>query len=206
MARRDEAGELATSWLGAMVDGSRPFRWTAQGPATVVAEPHSDLPCTVFASARGFAGCWVATLFLMAGRRATTCYWQWATSGARQAPPARRRGDRRRRMGHRHAAADRSKLDQEPCRVICSSPSATTGPVWANRAVFQEEHVPRLIETDHGRVALMSDGKLIEIFDDTASATHAGYEQFGVGGFSTHPIGHPPWRIASLIGGQRTKG
>lgn len=56
------------------------------GSRTVVAEPHPDLPCTVFASARGFAGCWVPALFLMAGRRATTCYWQWATSGARQVP------------------------------------------------------------------------------------------------------------------------
>ena len=44
------------------------------------------LPCTVFAGAREFAGCWVPTLFLMAGRRATTCYRQWATCGARQAP------------------------------------------------------------------------------------------------------------------------
>ena len=86
VARKDEAEELATSWLGAMVDGSRPFRWAEQGPRTVVAEPHPDLPCTVFAGAREFASCWVPTLFLMAGRRATTCYWQWATSGARQAP------------------------------------------------------------------------------------------------------------------------
>lgn len=86
VARKDEAEELATSWLGAMVDESRPFRWADQGPGTVVAEPHPDLPCTVFAGAREFAGCWVPTSFLMAGRRATTCYWQWATSGARQAP------------------------------------------------------------------------------------------------------------------------
>lgn len=86
VARRDEAEGLATAWLGAMVDGSRRFRWTAQGPRTVVAEPDPGLPCTVFAGAREFAGCWVPTLFLMAGRRATTCYWQWATCGARQAP------------------------------------------------------------------------------------------------------------------------
>jgi hypothetical protein len=86
VARRDEAEELATSWLEAMVDGSHRFTWTTQGPRTVVAEPHPDLPCTVFAAAREFAGCWVPTLFLMAGRRETTCYWQWATSGSRQAP------------------------------------------------------------------------------------------------------------------------
>ena len=86
VARRDEAEDLATSWLGAMMDGSPRFAWTAQGPRTVVAEPHPDLPCTVFAAAREFAGYWVPTLFLMAGRRGTTCYWQWATSGSRQVP------------------------------------------------------------------------------------------------------------------------
>ena len=46
----------------------------------------------------------------------------------------------------------------------------------------------------------MSDGKLVEIFDDTSSATHAGYERFGMGGFSTHPIGHPSVRIGSMLG------
>ena len=46
----------------------------------------------------------------------------------------------------------------------------------------------------------MSDGELVEIFDDTSSATHAGYERFGMGGFSTHPIGHPPVRIGSILG------
>ena len=79
--------------------------------------------------------------------------------------------------------------------------SATAGPVWANHAVFQEEHEQRLLETDHGRVALMSDGQLVETFDDTSSATHAGYERYGMGGFSTHPIGHPPVRIGSILGG-----
>jgi len=86
VARKDEAVELAADWLGDMVDGRRRFRWVEQGPGTVIAEPDPDLPCTVFAGAREFAGCWVPTLFLMAGRRGTTCYWQWATSGSRQAP------------------------------------------------------------------------------------------------------------------------
>ena len=86
VSRRDDAEDLATSWLEAMMGGSHRFVWMAQGPRTVVAEPHPDLPCTVFAGAREFAGCWVPTLFLMAGRRGTTCYWQWATSGSRQVP------------------------------------------------------------------------------------------------------------------------
>lgn len=86
VARRGEAEDLAEGWLEVMVGGSGRFAWTAQGPRTVAAEPDSDLPCTVYASAREFAGCWVPTLFLMAGRRGTTCYWQWATSGSRQVP------------------------------------------------------------------------------------------------------------------------
>lgn len=80
------------------------------------------------------------------------------------------------------------------------TPSATASPVRANHAVFQEVHEQRLLETDHGRVALMSDGELVEVFDDTSSATNAGYERFGVGGFSTHPVGHPPVRIGSIYG------
>lgn len=86
-----------------------------------------------------------------------------------------------------------------------NTPSATTSPVWANHAVFQEEHEQRLLDTDHGRVALMSDGELVEVFDDTSSATHAGYERFGIGGFSTHPIGHPPVRIGSILGRSRAE-
>ncbi len=83
--------------------------------------------------------------------------------------------------------------------------SATPSPVSANHAVFQDEHEQRLLDTDHGRVALMSDGELVEVFDDTSSATHAGYERFGMGGFSTHPIGHPPVRIGSILGGSRAE-
>ena len=82
-----------------------------------------------------------------------------------------------------------------------NTPSATISHVWADHAVFQEDHEQKLLKTDHGRVALMSDGELVEIFDDTSSATNAGYERFGMGRFSTHPIGHPPVRIGSILGG-----
>ena len=86
------------------------------------------------------------------------------------------------------------------------TPSATTtSPVWTDHAIFKEEHEQRLLETDHGRVALMSDGELIGLFDDTSSATNAGYKQFGIGGFSTHPIGHAPVRIGSILGRSLTE-
>ncbi len=85
-ADRGDAEAAAASWLEDMVDGSWRFEWSRRGPGAVVAEPHADLPCVVLSGAREHSGWWVPTLFLMAGRRETTCYWQWATCGERQAP------------------------------------------------------------------------------------------------------------------------
>ena len=72
-------------------------------------------------------------------------------------------------------------------------------PVLDNHAVFQEEHEQRLLETDHGRVALMSDGELINIFDDGVAAATEGHERFGEGGFSLHLIGTRTYYIAPII-------
>ena len=85
-AVREEAEAIADGWLEEMVAGSGRYEWSRRGPAAAVAEPHADLPCVVLSGAREHAGCWVPTLFLMAGRRETSCYWQWATCGERQAP------------------------------------------------------------------------------------------------------------------------
>ena len=85
-ADREAAEETAATWLDDMVDGSWQFEWSRRGPGAAMAEPHADLPCVVFSGARELRGWWVPTLFLMAGRRETTCYWQWATSGERQVP------------------------------------------------------------------------------------------------------------------------
>jgi len=85
-AVREEAEATAAGWLGDMVGGSWQYQWSRRGPGAVVAEPHTDLPCVVLSGARELRGWWVPTLFLMAGRRETTCYWQWATCGERQAP------------------------------------------------------------------------------------------------------------------------
>ena len=86
MADRQVAEDTSAAWLQDMVDGSWQFEWSRRGPGAVVAEPHADLPCVVLSGAREHFGWWVPTLFLMAGRRETTCYWQWATSGERQVP------------------------------------------------------------------------------------------------------------------------
>ena len=85
-AVREDAEATAAGWLDDMVDGSWQYEWSRRGPGTVTAEPHVDLPCVVFSGGREMAGWWVPTLFLMAGRRETTCYWQWATCAERQAP------------------------------------------------------------------------------------------------------------------------
>ena len=85
-AVREEAEATAAGWLEDMVDGSWQFEWSLRGPGAVVAEPHADLPCVVMAGAREHFGWWVPALFLMAGRRETARYWQWATCGERQAP------------------------------------------------------------------------------------------------------------------------
>ena len=86
MELREEAEATAAGWLGDMVNGSWRFGWSWRGPGAVVAEPHADLPCVVLSGAREYCGWWVPALFLMAGRRETACYWQWATCGERQAP------------------------------------------------------------------------------------------------------------------------
>ena len=85
-AVREEAEAAAASWLEDMVEGSWHFEWSRRGPGAVVAEPHADLPCVVMSGAREHGGWWVPTLFLMAGRRETASYWQWATCGERQTP------------------------------------------------------------------------------------------------------------------------
>ena len=83
---RADAEASAAGWLQDMVEGSWQFEWSRRGPGAVVAEPHADLPCVVMSGAREHFGWWVPTLFLMAGRRETSRYWQWATCGERQAP------------------------------------------------------------------------------------------------------------------------
>ena len=85
-AVREEAEATAAGWLEDMVGGSWQFAWSWRGPGAVVAEPHVDLPCVVLSGARQHFGCWVPALFLMAGHRETTRYWQWATCGERQVP------------------------------------------------------------------------------------------------------------------------
>ena len=49
------------------------------------------------------------------------------------------------------------------------------------------------MEADHfGRVALLHDGEIVEIYNDSGDAYTIGCEKFGLGNFSIEKIGEPP--------------
>ncbi|MCY3923964.1 MAG: hypothetical protein OXG52_00410 [bacterium] len=72
------------------------------------------------------------------------------------------------------------------------------GQVSDNREIFEAKYRRDLECTDLGRVALMHDGQVVDIFDDDYTASRAGFNRFPVGRFSTHPIGHPPTQLGCL--------
>lgn len=72
------------------------------------------------------------------------------------------------------------------------------GQVFDNREVYEAKYRHELERTDLGRVALMHDGEVVDIFDDDYTASRAGFDRFSPGEFSTHPIGHPPLQVGSL--------
>ena len=49
------------------------------------------------------------------------------------------------------------------------------------------------LESEHfGRVALLHDGELIAVYNDSGDAYEIGCEKFGLGGFTIEKIGEPP--------------
>lgn len=68
-----------------------------------------------------------------------------------------------------------------------------------NDAVFEREHEQRLLETNHGEIALMHDGNLEGAFASSVDAAIAGYDRFGQGNFSLHLIGTRTYHIAPII-------
>ena len=64
--------------------------------------------------------------------------------------------------------------------------------VHINHAAYQEKF-QRDLERDHlGRVALLHDGGLVEIYNDAGDAYRIGCEKFGLGNFSIKTIGDRP--------------
>ena len=60
-----------------------------------------------------------------------------------------------------------------------------------NRVAYKA--IKEKMETDHfGRVALLHDGEIVEIYNDSGDAYTIGCEKFGLGNFSIENIGEPP--------------
>jgi len=56
------------------------------------------------------------------------------------------------------------------------------------------------MESKHmGRVALLSGGKLIAVYNDSGDAYAIGCEKFGLGSFFTKKIGQKPVRISGSL-------
>ncbi|WP_419551653.1 hypothetical protein [Candidatus Poriferisodalis sp.] len=61
-----------------------------------------------------------------------------------------------------------------------------------NHEAYQQKY-QRDLERDHlGRVALMHDGELVEIYNDEGDAYAIGCDKFGLGNFSIKTIGDRP--------------
>ena len=60
-----------------------------------------------------------------------------------------------------------------------------------NRAAYHA--IKEAMEAEHfGRAALLHDGEVVEIFNDSGDAYAIGCEKFGLGNFSIEKIGEPP--------------
>ena len=69
---------------------------------------------------------------------------------------------------------------------------AIFGQVAENQAIFLAGLEADLLPEHRGGYALMSDGELVDVFDERARAKEVGFERYPPGGFSIHPIGHCP--------------
>lgn len=60
-----------------------------------------------------------------------------------------------------------------------------------NRAAYNA--IKEEMEAEHfGRAALLHDGEIVEIYNDSGDAYAIGCEKFGLGNFSIENIGEPP--------------
>ncbi len=60
-----------------------------------------------------------------------------------------------------------------------------------NRAAYNA--IKEEMEAEHfGRAALLHDGEVVEIYNDSGDAYAIGCEKFGLGNFSIEKIGKPP--------------
>lgn len=67
-----------------------------------------------------------------------------------------------------------------------------------NYAAYKENFQAQLERDEFGRIALLSGGELIAVYDDRADAYSIGCEKFGLGGFSLQEIGAQPVRLGIM--------
>ena len=74
------------------------------------------------------------------------------------------------------------------------SPDQTAANYEAYVAEYQED-----LERDHaGKVALLHDGKLVQVHDSYDDAYWHGVDEWGLGNFSIQEIGEPPAELGVL--------
>ena len=73
-----------------------------------------------------------------------------------------------------------------------SSAPSRSGAVRLNRLAYEAKHRHDLEQTDAGRIALMHDEELVEIYDDANVACEDGLERYGSGNYSIVWIGAKP--------------
>ena len=79
--------------------------------------------------------------------------------------------------------------------TLTSSALPRNDAVRLNRAAYEAKYKHDLEQTDAGRIALMHDGELVEIYDDANDACRDGLERYGSGGYSVVWIGAKPLNL-----------
>ena len=67
-----------------------------------------------------------------------------------------------------------------------------------NHEAFMERHQARLEAEHSGKMALMHNGEVVEILDDTEVAYELGLQRYGLGNFSLERIGTSPHSFGVL--------
>ena len=76
-----------------------------------------------------------------------------------------------------------------------SSAPSRSDAVGPNRVAYEAKYQHDLEQTDAGRIALMHDGELVEIYDDANDACEDGRERYGSGNYSIVWIGAKPLNL-----------
>ena len=70
--------------------------------------------------------------------------------------------------------------------------------VKTNHIIYNTKYRQRMEREHFGRVALMHDGRIVEVYNDMGDAYSIGCEKFGLGNFSMKRIGQHPAHLGIL--------